>query len=179
MLTGLAVQAQNNRADIRSDSVIVFIFLLEDCTICRNYSQTLSDLHSRYAIGRMKFTGLFPNRYSRKKAIKDYKRKYHIPFELKKDTRQKWTRKLGAKITPEAVVYNQTKDLVVYRGRIDNSYASLGVRRAASTTSELEDALEAILENKEIILKETEAIGCFITHYKSIPPIKQTQTHNQ
>ena len=51
---------------------------------------------------------------------------------------------------------------VLYRGRIDNVYASLGKRRPAATEHDLRKALDEILDGKPVSTPETKAIGCYI-----------------
>ena len=111
---------------------------------------------------RLSFKGLFPNSFSNPQKITEFKEKYEIPFLLTMDFEKEWALKLGARVTPTAVVWNKTRDEVLYRGRIDDSYYRIGKRRTVTSTSELADALAAIVSGQEIRVKETQAIGCFI-----------------
>jgi hypothetical protein len=54
----------------------------------------------------------------------------------------------------------------LYRGRIDNAYASLGLRRASATAHDLRDALVAIAAGKTVT-NEPPPIGCFIPNASS------------
>ncbi|MBI5914266.1 MAG: redoxin domain-containing protein [Bacteroidetes bacterium] len=163
----LRSEAQTAAVDYRRDTFIVYVFLLEDCVICQNYSATLHQLHEKYASERIRFIGLFPNRFSSKDKIAAYQKKYDIPFELKMDYFQTRTRKMGVKVTPEVAVYNKSRDEVLYRGRIDDQYVALGRRRSVKTTRELEDALTAIHENRKPTVPVTQAVGCFINFVKN------------
>ena len=71
-------------------------------------------------------------------------------------------RRIGASVTPEAVVVG-ADGRVRYRGRIDNRYAALGQPRQAATVHDLRDALDAVVGGRSVTRPETEAIGCFIT----------------
>lgn len=154
--------SQEQKIDYSNDTIFVYVLMLEDCVICQNYTLALKELHKTYASDKLRFTGLFPNKFSNRKKIAAYKEKYEIPFELKMDYFKTRTKKMGAKVTPTVAVYNQTKDEILYRGRIDNTYFRVGKRRTITTTSELADALLAISENRAITVKETEAVGCLI-----------------
>jgi hypothetical protein len=54
----------------------------------------------------------------------------------------------------------------VYTGRIDDTYASLGRKRAMPTSRDLEQVLEALLAGKAVASRTAPAIGC------SIPPLR-------
>jgi hypothetical protein len=68
---------------------------------------------------------------------------------------------VGIQVTPEAAIYSGASGRV-YRGRIDDLYASIGQSRRAPTTHDLRDALTAVLAGKSPARAETDAIGCFI-----------------
>jgi len=71
----------------------------------------------------------------------------------------------GVTITPEAAIVNSAGK-VVYRGRIDNSYAALGQARRAPTSHDLRDALDATLAGKPAPNPKTKALGCYIPDLK-------------
>ncbi len=66
-----------------------------------------------------------------------------------------------ARVTPEVVVFD-ANDEQVYRGRIDDRFVDFGKTRAAATSRDLEQALEATLAGREIARPTTRAVGCFI-----------------
>ena len=156
--------AQKPAGPYENDTIVVYIFLLEDCVISQNYTLALKQLYEEYSSDQISFTGLFPNKFSHPKKIAEFKEKYAIPFVLKIDFEKEWAKKMEAKVTPTVAVWNKTKDEILYRGRIDNSYYQIGKRRTVTTTSELADALKAIVDGEEIEVKETKAIGCFINY---------------
>ena len=65
-------------------------------------------------------------------------------------------------MTPEVVVYNESRQEICYKGRIDDAYARVGQRKRITATSELKDVLEALQNNQPIPVSNTEAIGCLI-----------------
>jgi thiol-disulfide isomerase/thioredoxin len=145
------------------DSITVNFFLLEDCKICQYYAPTIQQLYDDYNNEYTTFIGYFPNRYSSEKNIATFKEKYNIPFKLKKEFFQTRTQKYNVTVTPEVVVYNETKGEIIYQGRIDNSYAKLGKRRRVVTEHELNEVLDNINKGNEIVVSKTIAIGCLIT----------------
>ena len=77
------------------------------------------------------------------------------------DSNRKLVRAAGATVTPEAAVIGPSGQ-VLYRGRIDNVYASLGKRRPEATEMDLRKALEETLSGKPVSTPVTKAIGCYI-----------------
>lgn len=160
MFAGLCMS--NTTKPQRNDSFVVYVFLLEDCPISEYYTLKLNELHENYCNNDIEFIGLFPNKISSKKRIQQFENEYSIQFELKTDYFQKLTQKYQATVTPEIIVVNTTKDAVVYKGRIDNTFHALGQRRTITTTNELEEVLISIHANNELEFTETKAVGCLI-----------------
>ena len=152
----------NLSAKTISDTISVYIFLHEDCVISQYYTLPLKELHNQYGNDSIQFVGLFPNFSSKKENIQAFKEKYGLPFPLKTDYFKTKTILFDAEVTPEVVVYNENKKAILYQGRIDNTYFRVGKKRTITTTSELADALEAIVTHQPISVKKTQPIGCFI-----------------
>lgn len=159
-------EASSQEMPNTSDSITVNFFLLEDCNICQYYSTTINQIYKDFKSDRVGFIGYFPNRYSSDVSILEFKEKYNIPFQLKKEFFQSKTKDYNATVTPEVVVYNETQKTVLYQGRIDNSFQKLGVRRRVVTKHELRDALEAIVKNENVLIANTVPVGCLITLLK-------------
>jgi len=149
-----------------TDTISVYIFLHEECVISQYYTLPLKELHTQYANDSIQFIGLFPNFSSKKKNIQAFKEKYQIPFSLKTDYFKTKTKLLNATVTPEVVIYNENKKTILYQGRVDNTYFRVGKKRTITTSSELMDALEAIVHHQPIKISKTKAIGCFINRDK-------------
>ena len=103
-----------------------------------------------------------PSFSSKKEKIQAFKEKYKLPFILKTDYFKTKTKLLDATVTPEVVIYNEYKKEILYRGRIDNTYFRVGKKRTITTTSDLADALEAIVHHQPVKIATTQPIGCFI-----------------
>lgn len=145
------------------DSLSLYIFLLDDCPICIQYTPTLNNLYNEYQ-NQISFIGYFPNFSSKKEKIEIYKNQYKIQFPLETDYFKTQAKKFKAKVTPEVVLYNHTSQQVIYQGRIDNEYYKLGRRRKVVTEHSLKDAIEQTLAQKKITTRYTEPIGCFINY---------------
>ena len=149
--------------DIANDDIEVNIFLHEACKISQFYSLKLKELHQEFASDKIVFKGIFPAQDSKNENLLAFKEAYKMPFEMVNDKEQIITKMLKATITPEVVVLNKSKNEVIYRGRIDDSYYKVGRRRNANRTNELFDVLTAIKLNKKIETENKPAIGCFIS----------------
>ncbi|NUO02152.1 MAG: redoxin family protein [Saprospiraceae bacterium] len=146
-----------------SDSISVYIFLREDCVICQQYTPQLERLAAEYSGKGLHFVGVFPNASSSPDLVAEFAEKYGLTFPLAMDSEQTITRRMGATITPEVVVFDHRIGQILYSGRIDDRYVKVGKRRRHVQTSELEDALKAILSGQAVPVRETSATGCLIT----------------
>ena len=143
----------------------IYIFMGETCPVSRHYTLTLKELHAEYASEKLEFIGVFPNRLSTPATIAAFKEKYALPFTCIGDSTHTWVNRLGATITPEAVVVD-TSNTAIYRGRIDNTFARLGKRRRVITEHDLADVLNALKKEKPPAFRQTQAIGCIITSWQ-------------
>ena len=138
----------------------LYLFLSDECVITQYYITALNALVDEYG-GEVEMVAIFPNFSSKKKKIEAFYEKYKLNIPYKTDYYKKLSRSLGATVTPEAILLNSNGE-IIYQGRIDNSYVRIGKRRRVVTTSELSDAIYALVKNEEIEVSRTEAIGCFI-----------------
>lgn len=154
-----SLKAQDSKA-------YVYLFLEEKCPMCQYYTLDLREMYEAYANQEVSFVGLFPFASTTAESRKKFASTYKIPFPLQADENQSLTRLYKVKVTPEVIVTDAAGE-IRYRGRIDNAYDRPGRRRTVITKHELRDALDALLAGKEIRVKETHAIGCFITLTKT------------
>ena len=144
-----------------SDSITVYIFMLEDCPITQSYTLKLNELYHQFG-DQFSFVGVFPNHSSKQEKIDLFLQEYKISFPSFTDYSRTLVDQLGATITPEVVVYNSNTKTILYRGRIDNEFADLGKRRRVVTTDELKEVLNSLSLGMEKIFPYTKAVGCFI-----------------
>lgn len=145
--------------------ITVYVFLSETCPICQSYTLTLKNLYKEYSSKNVRFVGVFPNYYSTQKSIDEFRKTYSIPFELVPDKKWTLTAHFNAAITPEVFVETADKK-ILYAGRIDDSFYSLGKRRTIITSTELADALKEITSGKTVTTTKTQAVGCIISRSK-------------
>ena len=77
------------------------------------------------------------------------------------DREQALVARAGVTRTPEAALYDGEGRLR-YRGRIDDRFPDLNVRRSRPTRRDLRTALDALLAGEPIETERTEAVGCLI-----------------
>jgi len=140
----------------------VLFFVTSDCPISNSYAPEIQRICSAYGSKRVSCNLVYVDPdltlTDVKKHVKDFGYS-GVPAIL--DSTQKLVQAAGAKTTPEAAVFGPSGQ-VLYRGRIDNVYASLGKRRPAATEHDLRKALDEILDGKPVSTPETKAIGCYI-----------------
>lgn len=143
----------------------VFLFVRSDCPISNRYAPEVGRLHERFSRRDVEFWLVYPDPDETTEAIRRHMEEYGYRFGALRDPGHELVRRTGAKVTPEAVVFDGSGALV-YRGRIDDRYVAFGKARAAATSHDLEDALQAVLDGGTVRNPTTKAVGCFIADLK-------------
>lgn len=139
------------------DSVLIFYW--HDCPICNSYAQEIDRLAKTYSHFSFYIVQVDPDLTAA--AARKHARDFDLRPPVLLDGAHRLVHLAGATVTPEAVVFGRNKE-VLYRGRIDNLYASLSQRRGAATEHDLSDALEAIQAGKPTTTNGPPAMGCLI-----------------
>jgi hypothetical protein len=126
--------------------------------LSENYSLTLNELKIKYPA--VKFIGVVPGNLSTNDEISSFISEYKILFPVYRDDQNKLVKCLKATVVPEAflVVGYET----AYSGRIDDWMVALGKKKPAVTQHDLANAIECLLKQRPILVRRTQAIGCFI-----------------
>ncbi len=145
----------------------VFIFTRADCPISNRYAPEIRRLSSSFATQKIKFWLVYPDGDTSADAIRRHINEYDYNCEALRDPGHELVRTTGASVTPEAAVFvfDRSGARMIYRGRIDDQYVALGQRRPASV-HDLEEILTALVKNKAVGLKTTQAVGCYISDLK-------------
>ncbi len=143
----------------------VYIVVSEECPICIYMSKPLVELHQQYK-DKVNFKLVFPQSLSNYKTMQLFKHKYSLEgFTSILDEDQSLSKKLGATITPEAIIENKDGQ-IVYRGRINDAYYAPGRLRRVSNQNDLTEAIESVLNDKPVPVPWPKAVGCYITYLK-------------
>ena len=140
----------------------VLIFVTSDCPISNGYAPEIQRICTAYAAKGARCQLIYEDLDITADAVKKHLEDYRYgATAASMDHDGSVALKLGATITPEAVVIDHA-GAVRYRGRIDNQYVSLGRPRRVVTTHDLQDALEAVIAGKSVATPHTEPVGCYI-----------------
>lgn len=144
---------------VANEKNIAVLFLGTDCPITQKYITRIKDIVSEFE-STTDFYGVFPAQFSLKE-IKRFKKDYKLSISLMRDDKMELAHFLGATVTPEVFLMDDELELQ-YKGAIDNWFYELGKSRITTSERYLSDALSALAHGEKPLLKETEAIGCFI-----------------
>ena len=166
-----AALGQATGIDLRGETVnplrqaagkpVALVFLRTDCPISNRYAPTIQKLQTEYA-GRVDFWLVFPDKDESSATITKYLQDFGYKVRALRDPEHCLVGNSHARITPEVAVFDGTGRLA-YHGRIDDWYVTFGRARAKPTTSELKDALQALLSGKKPAVDAVEGVGCYIS----------------
>lgn len=137
----------------------VLVFYWHDCPICNSYVPEINRLCARFPNFAFYIIDVDPEWTAAAARAHAGDFGFRAPYLL--DPRHSLVNFAKARVAPEAVVFGKN-DAVLYRGRIDDAYASLSMRRSSATTHELRDALQAISEGKAAT-DGPMPVGCIIS----------------
>jgi thiol-disulfide isomerase/thioredoxin len=140
----------------------VLIFVTHDCPISNAFAPEIARVCSEYRSKGADCTLVYVDPTLSDEAARDHAKTFgHGGYPKIVDRKHELVKAAGATVTPEVAVFD-ADGRIVYRGRIDNSFAALGQSRRQATVHDLRDALDATLTGKPALHSETKALGCFI-----------------
>jgi thiol-disulfide isomerase/thioredoxin len=140
----------------------VLFFITNDCPISNSYAPEVQRICSEYGPRKVSCNLVYVDPDLTAADVRRHLKEFRysgVPAIL--DPAHKLVSAAGATVTPEAAVISPAGQ-VLYRGRIDNVYASLGKRRPEATERNLRQALDEALSGKPVSTPATKAIGCYI-----------------
>ena len=143
-------------ASLKGKNGTVLIFIAVQCPVSNAYNDRMSKLAQDYASRGVAVIGINANVTESPSAVKSHAAEHNLSFAILKDTDDRIADKLGATKTPEAYLLDVNNKLL-YHGRVDNSKDPSGV-----SSSELRDAIDAMLAGKPIAKTTAMAFGCSI-----------------
>lgn len=138
----------------------VLLFVGTTCPISNRYAPEIIRLYDRFRSSGADFHLVYVDKNASKIDIEKHLNEYHFPIHALRDPGRRLQTWARATTTPEAAVFS--RGALVYHGRIDDRFADLGRERAAATTHELADAVDAALANRAPPVQETTPVGCAI-----------------
>jgi peroxiredoxin len=156
-------------SDYASSPVLVVAFLCNHCPISQMYERRVEQLAADYKSKGVAVVAIEPNdpkairieeldssdtsdSLAEMKIRGQYK---HITYPYLYDGEtQEATRAYGPQATPHVFIFDKQRHLQ-YEGRIDNSYRTELVK-----TNDARDAIDALLNQREVAVRHTGAFGC-------------------
>lgn len=139
----------------------VLYFVLTDCPISNQFAPEINRICDEYEPQGVGCFLVYVDPEKSAQEIQAHAAEYSHSRPAVHDLDRALTQKAGATITPEAAVFSPGGEML-YRGRINNLYASLGKSRRRATVHDLRRALDEILADKPVSTPRTQAIGCFM-----------------
>lgn len=139
----------------------VLLFVRSDCPISNRYAPEVRRIWSEFTERGVSFHLVYADPAEPVATIRRATEDFAYPFPARRDPEQRMVARVGATVTPEVAVFDAARRLV-YRGRIDDRWASLGRPRAAPTRRDLVEVLEALVAGERLVPRTTRAIGCYI-----------------
>lgn len=139
----------------------VLVFTNTTCPIVQRYLPRLKQLDDTFSKQGVQFVAVDAGTDNSILEIATQAVEHDMPFPFVKDIDGTCATACGVDRTATAVLIDADFH-IRYRGRIDNSI-HLGGATPGETRSELTDAIQALIANKEITIAETPVEGCLIT----------------
>lgn len=147
---------------------LVFVFVHPDCPVSNRYVPELNRLYAAYRERRVRMWVVYSGA-ERLEAIRAHYTTYGIRLPALLDPSFALADRVGATTTGEAAVYG-ARDIVshtlewlpVYRGRIDDRAARVGVWRPVATARDLVDVLQRLATGEALTYRTTQAVGCYL-----------------
>lgn len=144
----------------RDSKLTVLMFIATQCPISNDYNQRMVALYRDYSSKGVKFLAINSNKQESIPEIAEHATRNGFSFPLFKDENNVIADLFGASVTPEIYVFDTTWTMR-YHGRIDDSRPVEKV-----SVSDLRNALDALLDGKQVSVTETKAFGCTIKRVK-------------
>jgi hypothetical protein len=139
----------------------VLLFIMADCPIANRYAPEIGRIAREFGAKGVAFFRVYVDPETAladmTKHAKDFG--YSIPALL--DAKLKLVNAARASVTPEAAVVSPSGTLL-YRGRIDARYVEHARVQETGFRKDLRIALNEVLAGKQVSVRMTPAVGCFI-----------------
>ncbi|MCK6614895.1 MAG: thioredoxin family protein [Ignavibacteriaceae bacterium] len=148
--------------DFAGKPILAVIFSCNHCPYVQAYEERIKDIQARYGAKGVQIIAINPNDSASypEDSFEEMKKRAEgkqFNFIYLRDETQETARIFGASATPQLYVFNHERRLV-YTGKIDDNWRE----PERVQTRYLEDALNELLDGKEVSVPETYAVGCSI-----------------
>jgi peroxiredoxin len=147
---------EHSLASLKGKSGTLILFVATQCPYSNAYNERMQKLAEEYRAKGVNVVGINSNSTEPAAEVKQHAADKGLTFTILKDAGNQIADRYGAQVTPEAYLLDASGKLV-YHGRIDNSRTGYLI-----TSTELRDAIEAVLAVKPVEKAEAKAFGCSI-----------------
>jgi hypothetical protein len=148
---------------VEKGHLAALFFVTNDCPVSNYYAHEIRRICDSYATRGVGCSLVYTDPAFSDEQAKKYALDYgHGAYPKIVDRTHALVKATGAAINPTAVLIRPDGS-IAYRGRIDNSFAAIGVQRRVVTEHDLRDALDAVLAGRTVAKPEEPPIGCYIS----------------
>lgn len=138
---------------------VVLVFLDTGCPVANRYAADLNELADLAQEQGLEFYGILSDPLQTVAGAQEFRDEASLEYPILFDSTGELAQRLHPSHVPEAFVIGK-QDEVLYRGRIDNRFVSVGRLRQQITEHDLRDAIRDIGSGKAPKNKRTEPVGC-------------------
>ena len=150
---------------VASGKANVLFFISDECPISNSFAREMARICADYNTKGIGCNLVYVDpSLSDDRAAKHAAEYGHGNYPRMVDRRHELVKATGVTVTPEAAVIDR-QGKVVYRGRIDDSFAALGQPRRPVQEADVRNALDAVAAGKPVAKSETKALGCYIADF--------------
>ena len=167
-LPEIKLSDQNGKAwDLHKEkdakAAVIFIHGV-GCPIVRQSAPTLEEIKKSFAPKGVEFFMLNSNPYDTVEDVKSEAKDFSVTMPILLDPKQETAKALKVERTATVIVAVPKENWkIVYRGAVNDRFDYLAQRPQAKEEW-LKDALNAVLEGKDVMVPVTQAKGCLINY---------------
>jgi hypothetical protein len=147
------------RLEAPRGGALALVFYSTECPIANACNPALNALVRRFPRERFVLVGLCVDEDLTDAQVAAHAQEYELAFPVGRDRGLAQARRHGITVTPEAIVLDAA-GRPRYRGRIDDQFVARSKRNRHAQAHDLRDAIEAVLDGREVARPRTPAVGC-------------------
>ena len=155
----------------------VLVFMNNYCPVSNRYAPELQAFADLAAEADIDFYGVMSDPTITSEEARQFATEYGIDFPIIFDGSGDLALRLDPLATPEAFVVG-TDNQVVYRGRIDDRFASIGILRNTFSSHDLLDVMAGLEAGETIVPYRTMPVGCIFEAWDHGMPETVTYTRD-
>jgi len=148
--------------DFKDKDILIIIFMCNHCPYVKAVTERFVRFQEKYAGKKVQLIGINPNDTSQYpedsfENMIDFAKDNGFNFPYLHDESQTVAKEYDAVCTPDIYVYDKNR-ILRYRGRLDDNWKD----ESKITSRDLEEAVNLLLDGKEINFDQIPSMGCSI-----------------